>query len=432
MSKKFRYIILATGFITFVILAPATLLYVKGVGFNFRTKTFQQTGLLAIRTDPDKVNIFVNEELSRKSSGDINFLKAGEYAVSIQKPGYFTWSKRLQILPNLVTWANPSPNKLYLFSENPNPETINNNITDFNFSKNTLTALSQSVLSVTELGSLNSTYNYPFSKPVSRLKVSPGIKYAILYSDTAEKMSNSVLVFKYNDHSFTDISSLFTESPILEFSSNDNLFALNKSILYSVNITDKTKNAVAQNIQAFATLDKDIYYIKKTAAGNALYILPDGGKEQTLASAMPNFKNGNLFVTSQKQIFLLADGALYKINQEPQLLASGITDYNFNSAANTLIFVHNGELSNYNFSSQQVDLITRSNESLINPILQQYTSMAFVSQGNKATAMELDSRDRQNEYIFYSGKNIKKIMLSDQAQYMFVLDGTDLKMLKTR
>src|SRR6185436_4945171 len=105
MTQKSRYLLLLLGFVVFAILAPLTVLYVRGISFNFKTGKFLPTGMLAIRSDPGTVDVFLNGKLIRKKAGDFPFLTPGDYHIELKKEGYSSWSKHLGVLPGQVSWA---------------------------------------------------------------------------------------------------------------------------------------------------------------------------------------------------------------------------------------------------------------------------------------------------------------------------------------
>ena len=113
MVKKTRYFIIAIGFVFFLIAAPVIVLYVKGVNFDFDSKSFIQTGILAVRSNPTDAAIFLDGQQKRQNQGDVKFLVPGAYQVQIKKAGYSDWSKRLNVEAGQVTWASPAYSSVY-------------------------------------------------------------------------------------------------------------------------------------------------------------------------------------------------------------------------------------------------------------------------------------------------------------------------------
>jgi len=79
-------------------------LYARGYRLNSETYKFTPNGLLVIKSDPDSAQVFINGELKTATNATIP-LNPGTYDIRVQKEGYFTWSKRLNIDKEIVTEA---------------------------------------------------------------------------------------------------------------------------------------------------------------------------------------------------------------------------------------------------------------------------------------------------------------------------------------
>ena len=77
-------------------------LYARGYRFNFKTYSFQPSGVLVLKSDPDGASIYINGDLSGATNSNLN-LAPGSYDVEIKKEGFTSWSKRLIIQKEEVT-----------------------------------------------------------------------------------------------------------------------------------------------------------------------------------------------------------------------------------------------------------------------------------------------------------------------------------------
>ncbi len=430
MSKKARYLLLVFGFLVFIVLAPMIVMYATGLRYDTASGRFTPTGLIAIRTDPRSASITVNGKPRLKSAGDIKFLEPGEYEISIKRDGYFEWSKRLQVKENQVTWANPVPNKIFLFRKDQQPQQLASNITDFSIIGSQVLAVTNGGLSLFSLNTPQASENYPLSEPVDTILAVQGDQAVVGQSSSTNP---ALYYFNRSDRKTTDLSSLFSSKPTVKIASDGTLFALDQGSLYRLNPTARTKQLITTHCSAYALEGHNLYYTTDVDSKNTLYVAGlDGHNPQVLFENIPSFLSGDIFITSQKQAFLKADNKLYVIRLGLDLLSDNVDEVDFNQEAGTLLFHHGGEVSNYNFGQQNVDLVTRSDERLASPILDQPTSVAFVIKGNRAEGIELDPRDRQNEYVFYEGKNLTKISLYRQSTALLVLDGGTLQEIKIR
>ena len=98
------------GLLTLIVVGILGLLvsfYARGYRFDRKTLTFNPSGLLVAKSDPDGAQVFVNGELTTATDTTIS-LSPGTYDLSIRKEGYRPWNKRLVIEKEVVTEANAS------------------------------------------------------------------------------------------------------------------------------------------------------------------------------------------------------------------------------------------------------------------------------------------------------------------------------------
>jgi hypothetical protein len=433
MSKKVRYLFLLAGFIFFLIAAPLAVFYVRGVSYDFGAKKFVATGILAVKSEPKDADIFLNNKLKRSGSGDVKFILPGEYNIALKKDGYQTWQKRLAIEAGQVTWASPGSSSIYLLFNSPKIQTLSDKVLDFYNKNNLLVFLtSAQALFVLDGNPLRKSPAYFLPKPVNRIVAGDGAKNFVL-ADTSQKTNPAILVFHYNTATATDISGLFNSLPDFQFSGSDDLYALSGQNLYKVDVASKTKLPVLQAVKAFYFQGNDLYYIQQQNSQLSLYISQAPyNQNQILLNNLPSFSNGNLLVTFGKQIYLLADGSLYKANVIMEKITDNISEYNFNPEDAALSVFHSGEFDFYGLDSQSTNFVTRSGEDLQNLVTKNSIGYAFYSNSSGLNAIELDTRDSQNHYILYQSKTIQKFVLDSSGKNIVLLDNGELKSLEIR
>jgi hypothetical protein len=436
MSKKSRYLIIAAGFITFLILAPLLVLYVSGVSYDFKTHQFFRTGIMGFQTDPKDVSIFLNGKLSRKSSGEVNFIKPGEYQVAVKKDGYRDWTKRLVIQTNKVTWASPVPNKLVLFLKDTPPDFLASGVTDFFLNGDTIIYSTKTAIGIASLTNPkeNNIIPIPFSENTSlqnpfRLIPSADNNFAALIAEDGTISG----VFDLKAKKITDITGLFKKPVEIQFSDNDELYVLEDGNLYKVVWKLKEKIIQATEVQTYILQNNNLYLLRRSATTSVLTLADSSSlEEQVLSTSLPAFSNVKIIVNFQKQIFLIGDGSLYKINSTLQKLANSISSWWFNLGDSSLVVVNSGELNFYNQYDEKINLVTRSEQPLTNPVLAPSISYAFTFKGNNLEGLELDTRDHQNEYSFYTATKPQKFILDSALENIYILDDGNLKSIKIR
>ncbi len=430
MSKKSRYLLILVGFIIFIILAPIIVLYVNGFKYNTLSKNFVRTGILAVRTQPSSVDITINNKLVKTSSGDIKFLNPGEYNVVISKQGYQSWSKRLAIVANRVTWANPVPNNLTLFKQYIQPENLSDsNISDFTISSGNILYLSQQSSTSSNLNMVseldyNNPQSYALPEIVTKISNSPRSNLYLLTNDS----KNIALVFNIRDRKIKNLADFLPKKPFKATLSPDGtIYILQENILYKFDQNTLALNKLTQNVVSFASLDGDIYYLNNTSTTTNLSLLTDGNKSsQLLLTNILKSNQSQIFVTLQKQVFVLLGSDLYKVSSSLQLIAKNVTATNFDQSQSNLLVLHDGQLDYYDFNSQTLNFITRSSKVLNNFVFRPDLGYALFFADNSVVALELDTRDHQNQYTFYTAQNPQKFMVDTNTKNLFILDGNKL------
>lgn len=431
MSNKFRYILISFGFLIFLILAPLLVLYVGGWIYDFQNHKFIKTGILALKVEPKAVDVALDGKLVRRTAGDIKFLLPKEYELKLSKDGYFAWSKKFNVHSNQVTWANPPASKILLFFSRPEIKNLASDVSDFQTNgKNVFYLAHKKLLAASGQNENLKTYVPP--KPAEKLLLSPSGKTILLLGESPEA-GQEIAVFDLDLEKFFDISGLFSGKADFKFSGGDQLFALENSNLYKIDFKNFRKSLLYGNTQTFAVLDDSLYFIQELGDGGQLLVSePPYGNAENLLKNLPDFERGEIFVNFEKQLFLLLDQTLYKTGQQLEKLASGVSQSNIESRDSAAIFSQAGELNFYSPAGQKVNFITRADAEFKQPKILLNLNYAFAFKDNQILAIELDTRDRQNQYILYSGKDLKKFVLDEEAKTMFVLDGGELKSLKIR
>lgn len=432
MTRRSRYLLITAGFIVFLIFAPLIVFYVRGMSFDFKARKLVSTGILAVRTEPKNVEILLNGKLKRRSAGNIRFLKAGEYQVKIEKTDYRPWEKRLEVRANEVTWAGYPSNKIYLLWSRPPLTEIAKGVLDYSFQNQRLIYLTDQKLVLYNLGGQTSSQNFELPKPVSQITPSPNQQTLVLTSP-AKADQAAILVFNQSAGKFYDISNLFSPQTKFKFLDDNQLFALDLGTLYKVNYQENHKTPILTDVLAFTFQDNNLYYVQATSGPASLMVseLPSyEGME--LIKALPAFSQGDLIVTYNKEVFLVADRVLYKINTKNQVLAQNLDDWYYDADQANFVFFHAGELSYYQAPAFETNFITRSQSPIANPRLKLPYSYVLYYQGSAIKALETDTRDRQNEYELYQTANLKKFSIDEDMKNLLVLDGDHLKIINIR
>lgn len=125
MTKRSRRIFFWLLVILFAALTPAIIGYSLGYRIDWEAKKIVATGSLFIKAKPNQAAVLLNGKLEKETSflwgtALISNLKPKNYLVSVEKDGYWKWSKNLAVSPELVTEAR----NVILFPKETPPEKI--------------------------------------------------------------------------------------------------------------------------------------------------------------------------------------------------------------------------------------------------------------------------------------------------------------------
>lgn len=105
---------------TFFFIVGGTFLMIRyAQGYRpTKTGTIKGTGLLSANSFPTAAEVYINGKLTTATDNTLN-LDPGMYDIEIKKDGYHTWSKKIQIVAELVTETNAQ-----LFPTSPSLEPL--------------------------------------------------------------------------------------------------------------------------------------------------------------------------------------------------------------------------------------------------------------------------------------------------------------------
>lgn len=428
MTKKYRYLLLLLGFIIFLILAPAIVLYVRGITYDFSKKAFVTTGILAMRLEPKEADIYLNNKLKRKSSGDIKFVLPGEYDVTVKKDGYFTWSKRLSVESGQVSWGSPAFNKIYLLLKNPPALKLAENVIDVYGESDNIAYLSSNNLNIISSANPTNVKTFPLPFGLNKIVTANINLDNIILSASGTKLT----LFNKSAEKFFDLSAMFKDGVEFGFNGN-NIYALSSGELYSINPNNKTKTLLFSDIKTFNFQDNLLYFVQSTPkAKPALFTSQTPYySSQILLDNLPDFTVGQLFITYEKQIFLLADRTLYLTNSTMEKMVEDISFSNFQKMDSALALIHMGQADYFDPLSHNFNYITRTTENLTDIVIKNGIGQAFYVSNGKIYSIELDTRDKQNQHLLYDGA-VEKFFVDRSAKNIILLDNGILKSIIIR
>ncbi|MBI2113058.1 MAG: hypothetical protein HYT50_00550 [Candidatus Wildermuthbacteria bacterium] len=108
MTKRQRTSLFLSVVVFFLLATPFIILYSQGYRFDWLTKHIIKTGGIHIEAIPSQVDVFLNDVFARRTgyifdSTFLGDLRPDFYNIRIEKEGFTSWSKTLQVLPTQLT-----------------------------------------------------------------------------------------------------------------------------------------------------------------------------------------------------------------------------------------------------------------------------------------------------------------------------------------
>src|SRR3990167_11031173 len=103
MLAKYR-VLFSILIVVFVLtLAAVVIFWARGFKPNFKNGTIERTGLIVASSTPTGAQVYLDDRLTSATDTNIAFLEPKTYKVRIQKDGYTTWEKEVEVRADLAT-----------------------------------------------------------------------------------------------------------------------------------------------------------------------------------------------------------------------------------------------------------------------------------------------------------------------------------------
>jgi hypothetical protein len=276
MTKRTRTTLFILMVLVFTLIAPGIIMYSQGYRFDVKKMKFLETGGIYVKTLPGDATISIDDDYKNRTSGFsrdllIQNLLPENHTIKIEKEGYHSWTKTLEVKEKKVTEA-----KYVILFPNDIPFTpIDNDVKNF--------------------------YPYPDNNKILLLTVSN----ELLSYDTEKKETSKILSKTQTPYNISDISFSATGRRALIKTSTGLHYLLN---LESSTITlIKSMSSKTQNVIFDSNIEGSFFY----QANNLIYRI--SADKQT---APKLFKKDKVeaFTVNGNDVYSLEKGILYRDN----------------------------------------------------------------------------------------------------------------------
>lgn len=421
MKSRTRYGLIALGFALFIIATPFIVMYVSGTRYDFENHAFVKTGIISIRTSPRSAKIYLNDKYKGKTQKNIKFVEPGDYDIKLSKDGFFDWQKRLNVKSQYVTYINKDLDYLVMFRSNGERNEIAKDVLTISSNQNRAIYLQKDGIFVGDIHNIKDAQKIPLDHELLSAKIMSyegNNLHLILGIDKDNKTYTAV--FDETSRKIYSLDSVVTPNQNSNFKFyNGTLFELTDKNLYSINWQTAKKNILLQNVDAY---NFSGYYLYLISAGQISRTTLPNISLENLISNVPAFANTEIYVSNQRQVFILGDGNFYSVGNELNQLGSGINSVKIDNVYRKLMFSGNNEINLYDLSNGMVGFVTRSSETIKDPQIFYREGWVFFNRSGKIQALELDTRDRQNNYSFADTSADAPFAVSPNARELLVLN----------
>jgi hypothetical protein len=432
MKRRTRYLFIVFGFIFFAIAAPLIVFFVGGIHYDHDSNRYEKTGIISVVSEPKKATVYLDGKEVDTTPASLRFLTEGEYTVTLKKDGYFDWSKRLQVKAGKATIASDALDKIYLMKRDSAPRSVAQNAVDYDLAGNRLVVLGTDHVTVLDTKDLSTIQTIPLPNSAGPAGVYHTLLAAPEHDYFLVSGSGQTVWLDLKTGTVISLTGLAARADSLLPQDDGSVLALRGKVLVRISPTGRTTTPLVDHVGSFTVLGDTLYYLRQqqdTAqllAASVRTVQSDPGV--VIADTIPlSLSADRLFVTSQKDVLLFSGSTLYKINAQPDVLADNIKELYVDPTTATVLFVTPSELSWYESGTNKTHLITRTAQAVSNPRLDTGIGYGFYVQGATLHAMELDTTDRQNDYILGTGQSLSRVNYDKNKGLLYYLDGTDLK-----
>ncbi len=412
MEKKTRKVLLFIFFLIFILVAPILTLYVQGYRFDFENKRLTQTGGIFIKTiNPKQVEVHLDEKLSKKtdfffSSTLIENLLPKNYNIKVQKQGYYTWEKNLEVKEKQVAEAR----SIVLLPKDPEFQLLTTGVENIWFSEDK----SKTIIKERE-------------KNIWTLKLynlEKNVKSQLIKETDTYKTGADLI-----DLQFTNNDKLMLQ---IENKEQISYFELKIDSIPPLLIKVKAPQPLIEDALSYESFNEAIYYLD--SSGDLYKTDTSLTNNEKITSQAFDIKQETKYKLHvfEKAIFLQEGKTIYLLNQEKKIFEKFSENINYIKISpdkRKLVYFSDSEIKilfleeqNFQprFNKGENMFLMRLSESM-NDIFWLNPDYLILITDNMLKIVEIDNRDRVNIINIVTVKN-PEIFLNRKTKKLYLLD----------
>lgn len=443
MTLLARRIITISFIIAFIVLAPATLLYTTGFRYNWQKKKISEVGVLALKTYPANARVHINGQLQKETSPlYLNNLEPNVYAVRAELPGYFSWTKNLEVKSRESTLAYD----ITLFKQTKPRLLVDGTVNGYSLDR------TENYLAVARNGQTieifspagekkDMLYSAP-KKNLQRVKIFWSANNSYLLIENLDAPEDSLIVptdGKRPTRLTATLAGGILAQPRFDDTNNEILYGLVGSRLVKIVLNTWRVNVLQTSVQSFAVTPIGVIALRQTAAGteiihftNRLIIRPTEKLETippgTYTVLPGSFHNTVALANVAENKILLIDA---EDDSRQFLELNGRTGL-FGRGAKNEVFLAVGEdeINVFDFAKRQSILLGRYGQTPAAALPLYNLPYYLLYLEGELRITELDDRDKRNTAALISDAAASNISTDGLSTKIFYTTPTGLFMLE--
>jgi hypothetical protein len=400
MDKISRYLLLLFIIIIFIILAPVIVIYVSGKNIQLGERLTKNTGIIDIQSNPSDAEVYIDGQKNNNTPATIRFVNQGTHHIEVRKAGFRTWQKNLFIEAGKVTYAGSLSDEVKLLPDEAPTLISDKTIESYVILNDSVIFHSGNNLTKYDLSDKQIKLQTELPIEISKLQLTHNDKYLLaLTSGGKNILINTV------DLKLTNLpEGLNSEVSSIDIDSSDNILGIKDKELVVSNLANAQLTPISKNILTF-TLNNNLLYTVSQEGENLKIdtYLWDGvnlvQQSNLLTQKLALGKKYQIWLTYQKELFLLVDEDFYRVNKNLDLLNKGVKFVQLDKIHRQLTYQTLSEIYYYNFLSNRSELFYRTTQITEPSLVIPNTGYGFLASTAGLEAIEIDNRNGQNHYL---------------------------------
>lgn len=427
MDKISRYLLLVFIIIIFVILAPIIVIYVSGKNIQLGERLARDTGIIDIQSSPTGSEVYIDGQKNSNTPSTIRFVKQGTHNIEVRKAGFRTWQKNLFIEAGKVTYAGSLSDEVRLLPDIAPTPVSDSDIESYVILNDSVIFHSGNNLTKYDLSEKTVKSETQLPIEISKLQLTNNDKYLLALT----KNGKNILINTVDLKLINLPEALSTNVSSLHIDNSDNVLIIKDRELLSSNLANAQLTPILENALAF-TLNNNLLYVA-SQENDSIKIdiyLWDGTnlvhQNNLITQNLSLGKSYQLWLTYQKELFLLVDDSFYRVNKNLDLLNKGVQNVQLDKIHRQLTYQTLSEIYYYNFISNRAELFYRTTQTITPSIVIPNTGYGFLASDVGLEAIEIDNRNGQNHYALVKDGKVSSMTITNDEDNLLFLNNQKL------